>query len=189
MRSYAVPGAPRPAGTRSSRSRPGRLKGGERIEVRHFDGEVVIGVAAALETALLERHVGQRERRLDATARTLRGNHPADRAQRLHADAGAIGARVAIAEVVAVEVVVDAADSFLVEARGALVLEHGYQHVRRAVPGLAAVQVGEVVVHRQAGGNDALLAHRVEFLEFVDQPVAPPPPRRGGAGGARKLAP
>ena len=87
-----------------------------------------------------------------------------------------------------VELVVGSLERTLHLARDALALEHRDDEVGRPIPGLAAVQIGEIIVERQHRGDDALFAFCVERVEIVGDPVvdrARAPRRARGADAAR----
>ena len=110
-----------------------------------------------------------------------------ERAQRVDADARAVLVRVVVVELVPVELVVDAVQRRLHEHGGALVAQHRDQQVRRAVPALSAVEVGQVVVERHRRREDAFLALDVERVEVVDEPVADRAVRLHAAGDEREV--
>src|SRR5947208_13480144 len=88
----------------------------------------------------------------------------------------------------AVELVVGSFERALHLARDALALEYRDDEIRRAIPGLAAVQIGEIIVERQHRGDDALFAFCVERVEIVGEPIvdrARPTRRVRGADAAR----
>ena len=72
----------------------------------------------------------------------------------------------------AVELVVGSFERALHLAHDALALEHRDDEIRRAIPGLAAVQIGEIIVERQHRGDDALFAFCIERVEIVGEPIA-----------------
>ena len=77
-----------------------------------------------------------------------------------------------VRELVPVELVVDAVQRRLHQRRRARVAQYRDHQVRRTIPALAAVQIGQVVVERHRRGHDALLAFGVERVEVVGEPVA-----------------
>ena len=166
----------------------GLLERGRRHQPRLVGAQVVEG-----EPGLADRQVPDGDERVSrpgqhAARRAARRHVPAERAQRVDADRRAVLVRVVVDELVAVELVEDAVQRRLHEHRGALVLQHRDEHRRRAVPALARVEVGQVVVQRHRRRDDALLALDVERVEVVDQPVADAAVGLHAAGDDREVA-
>ena len=91
-------------------------------------------------------------------------------------------------ELMAPELVVDAIQRRLHERRGAVVGEHQDEQLRRPVPVLAAVEIREIVIEWNRGGEDAFLAFAVERIEIVDEPVADRAVFAGPPGDEREVA-
>jgi hypothetical protein len=92
-----------------------------------------------------------------------------------------------VRELVAPELVVDAIQRGLDERRGAVVGEHQDEELRRPVPVLPAVEIREIVIEWNRGGEDAFLSFAVERIETVDEPVADRAIIAGSPGDEREV--
>ena len=72
--------------------------------------------------------------------------------------------------------------------RGALVLENADDQIRRPVPRLTAVEIGQIVVEGDHRRGNAFFAERVEGVEIVGEPVADRAVLTDTAGNHREVA-
>ena len=93
-----------------------------------------------------------------------------------------------VGELVTIELVIDAAKRTLNPARRAFVLENGNDQIRRPVPRLAAVEIGQIIVERHYRRDNAFFAECVQGVEIICQPVADGAFRTDTAGDHREVA-
>ena len=135
-------------------------------------GQVIESEHRLRQRALAQHEIGEREPGEESAGGPARVDRPAQRAQRVDADARAVRGRVVVDELVPVELVVHAVERGLHERRGALVAQHGDDHGCGPIPVLSGVEVAQIIVECHRRGDDALLALDVERVEIVDEPVA-----------------